>query len=109
MGCSCKENKTTKKVKEPVLVMSSNKNEIEIFDIPKPTYTIEDIIRMKDYVSSISRTEIERSFVSDMLLRHFGDIVPAYCDTICFKHIKERISYMETKLAQYELFLMMKR
>jgi hypothetical protein len=104
--CSCKENKTTK-VKEPVLV--SKNNEIEIFDIPKPGYTREDIIRMKDYVSSTNKTETERLFVADILLKHFGDIIPDYCDTICFKHIKERIGYMETKLTQYDLFLMMKR
>lgn len=104
--CSCKENKTTK-VKQPVLV--SKNNEIEILDIPKPGYTREDIIRMKDYTSSISRTETERLFVADILLKHFGDLIPNYCDIPCLNHIKERINYMETKLAQYELFLMMKR
>lgn len=105
MGCGCKGNVPQQKV-VPTVVRTDGA--IEIMDVTNPNYTREDIIRIKDYVSSINKTETERRFVYDILLNSFGDMIPDYCDQACLNHISNRIVYMETKLTEYEIFIMNK-
>ena len=103
MGCNCKNNNQTQQKVQPILVQEDNV--INIIDIPQPTYSRENIIRIKDYLSAMNKTYSEKQFVSDLLLNVFGDIIPDYCDQTCFSHIKSRVSYMETKLLEYENFI----
>jgi len=101
--CNCKKNKQTQEKIQPKLVQEDNV--INIIDIPQPTYSRENIIRIKDYLSSVNKTHSEKQFVSDLLLNIFGDIIPDYCDQNCFNHIRTRVSYMESKLLEYENFI----
>ena len=67
--------------------------------ISEPTvynFDREEIIRIKDYVISTNKTEVERQFVKDSLLKHFGDMIPDYCDQNCLRHIRLRTDYMES-------------
>jgi len=105
MGCGCKGNVPQTK-QTPTVVRTDGA--IEIMDVSNPNYTREEIIRIKDYVNSINKTETERKFVFDMLATHFGDLIPSYCDQACLNHISNRIVYMETKLTEYEIFIMNK-
>jgi hypothetical protein len=98
MGCNCGKNKVdTSKVK----VQQTEDKVIEIIDIPAPPYTIEDVIRIKDYYFSTNKTETEKQFVADILLRSFGDIIPSYCDQVCLRQIKTKADYMEQKIIEY--------
>jgi hypothetical protein len=100
MSCGCKNKQTTEP--KPIVVQSNNVT--EIIDIPNPGYTIEDIIRMKDYLTSTNKTETERKFASDTLLNAFGDLIPDYCDIACMNHIRSRLIYMEKKVLDYTNF-----
>jgi hypothetical protein len=102
-GCGCKQNNNTQQKQQPVMVQEDNV--INIIDIPQPTYSRENIIRIKDYLSSVNKTHSEKQFVSDLLLNVFGDIIPDYCDQNCFSHIRARINYMESKVLEYENFI----
>ena len=100
-GCGCKGNVPQQKIIPAVIRTDEG---IQIMDVTNPNYTREDIVRIKDYVSSINKTETERKFVYDSLLTHFGDLIPDYCDQSCIHHISNRVVYMETKLTEYEMF-----
>lgn len=101
MGCGCKGNAPQQKVVPTVI---KTDGAIEIMDVTNPNYTREDMIRIKDYVSSINKTETERKFVYDTLLTHFGDLIPDYCDQPCLNHISNRLVYMDSKLTEYEKY-----
>ena len=102
--CNCKAGVN----KEPKPIVIKTDGIVEIMDVTNPNYTIEELIRMKDYVSSTNKTELERKFVADMLLTHFGDLIPDYCDNACLNHISNRVKYMEGKLNDYKIFIMKK-
>jgi hypothetical protein len=102
MACGCKGNTPQTKQTTPTVIRTDGA--VEIMDVTNPNYTIEEIIRMKDYINSTNKTELERKFIADMLLTHFGDLIPDYCDNSCIKHISNRIKYMEDKLNQYMIF-----
>lgn len=100
--CNCK-NKSEKPTPNPIVVQSNNVT--EIIDIPNPGYTIEDIIRIKDYITSTNKTETERKFAADTLLNAFGDLIPDYCDNACLNHLSSRAKYMELKVLEYMNFI----
>lgn len=100
MSCGCKADVANER--KPVVVKTEGV--IEIMDVTNPNYTIEELIRMKDYINSTNKSDTERKFIADMLLTHFGDIIPDYCDQACMKHISNRVKYMEDKLNQYMMF-----
>ena len=87
MGCNCKQQVKQEKIVPkgitPIQVVAVQPEEV--------TYTIEEIIRIKDYMSSTNKTEIEKQFVSDFMLINFGDIIPSYCDQICLSRINKRV------------------
>jgi hypothetical protein len=102
MGCGCKNNQPQQKV-QPIMVQQDNV--IHIVELSEPPYTRQDVIRMKDYLSSMNKVYAEKSFISNLLLTNFGDIIPDYCDQTCLNHIKTRSEYMESKLLEYENFI----
>jgi len=105
MSCGCKNN-TPQPQKQPQVIKVEGG--VEIRDVSNPNYTREDVIRIKDYVSSINKTETERRFVYETLLNAFGDLIPDYCDQACLNHVSNRVTYMEGKLTEYEIFIMNK-
>jgi hypothetical protein len=104
MSCGCKnKNQTTNKILPKTVIHSDGG--IEIIDVSIPSYTREDVIRIKDYTISSNKTEIERQFVADILYTSFGDLIPDYCDIPCINHVKNRAEYMEKRLFDYENFI----
>jgi hypothetical protein len=94
MGCGCKDNGP----KQEKIVPSGIKP-LVIQQVETPAgYTLEDIIKLKDYVSSTNKNESQRFAAQEILSKHFGDVIPAYCDQVCIKFIQGRINIMETKL-----------
>jgi hypothetical protein len=100
MGCNCKNKQTQEK--QPVMVTQDNV--IEIIDLTEPPYTIEDVIRIKDYLSATNKVHKEKDFISTILLNNFGDIIPDYCDQVCFNQIKSRADYMFNKITEYNKY-----
>ena len=96
MGCGCgKQNvqdtsKLVPKGIQPIVVQAVQPQEIN--------YTIEQLIRVKDYLSSNNRNEIERVFVQQFMLEHSGLHVPDYCDQICMKNIRLKVEEMEVRV-----------
>ena len=96
MGCGCKGQQTQQEKIvpqgiKPIVVQSASE--------PEPlNYTIEDIIRIKDYLSSTNKHDSEKQFISFILNSNFGDVIPGYCDQNCLKHIRKRVKEMEAKL-----------
>ena len=95
MGCGCKgqpqQEKIVPKGIEPIVVQALTQ--------PEPVnYTIEDVIRIKDYLSAMNKRDSEKQFIKELLYENFGDITPDYCDQNCLRHISTRAQQMESRL-----------
>jgi hypothetical protein len=105
MSCGCKQPiKQQKIVPEgirPIQVQSAS-------EIDAPTYTIEDVIRIKDYLNSTNKHDSEKQFIAYILSENFGDLIPDYCDQNCLRHIKNRTIQMEESIREYENFILNK-
>jgi hypothetical protein len=105
MGCGCKQPVKQQKIVpdgiRPIQVQSTT-------EIDAPRYTIEDIIRIKDYLSSTNKHDLEKQFIAYILSENFGDVIPDYCDQICLKHIQKRVNEMEEAIKEYEKFILNK-
>jgi hypothetical protein len=95
MGCGCKQPVKQEKIVpqgiRPIVVQSASEPE-------QLNYTIEDVIRIKDYLSSTNKHDSEKQFISYILNVNFGDVIPGYCDQNCLRHIQKRVIEMESKL-----------
>jgi hypothetical protein len=95
MGCGCKGQPQQEKIVpqgiKPIVVQAVSTTE-------PLNYTIEDIIRIKDYLSSTNKHDSEKQFISYILNVNFGDVISGYCDQNCLKHIRKRVKEMEDKL-----------
>jgi hypothetical protein len=66
---------------------------------PEPvTYTIEELIRIKDYISSTNKNETERLFVETFMINKAGLVIPSYCDQICLSNLRSKVSQLESRL-----------
>jgi len=95
MGCGCKgqpqQEKIVPKGIEPIVVQALSK--------PEPVnYTIQDVIRIKDYLSAMNKQDSEKQFIKELLYENFGDIIPDYCDQNCLRQISTRAQQMQARL-----------
>ena len=100
MSCGCK-NKTQVEPK-PQIIQANGVNEIK--ELTQPLYTIEEVIRIKDWLNSRNKQDSERIFALQFNEIHFGEIVPGYCDQSCIERIRRRMDYCEQKLIEYEQY-----
>jgi hypothetical protein len=61
-------------------------------------YSIEEVIRAKDYLNSKDKKELERDFVYQLLIRTGGPAIYGYCDLVCMKDIKNHIDKLDKQL-----------
>ena len=105
MGCGCKQPVKQQKIVpegiRPIQVQSAT-------EIESPRYTIEDVIRIKDYLSSTNKHDLEKQFIAYILSENFGDLIPDYCDQNCLRHIQNRTTQMEESIREYEKFILNK-
>ena len=60
----------------------------------------EELIRIKDYISSTNKTETERQFMSDFMFKHYGDLIPNYCDQNCLNRARRQVEELGLRLNQ---------
>jgi hypothetical protein len=91
--CNCKQQPQEKIVPKgitPIQVQAVQ---------PEPvTYTIEELIRIKDYISSTNKNETERLFVETFMINKAGLVIPSYCDQICLSNLRDKVQQMESRL-----------
>jgi len=96
MGCGCKGNQQQQQIvpkgMTPIQVITVQPKEID--------YTIEELIRIKDYISSTNKKETERQFMSDFMFKHYGDLIPSYCDQNCLNRTRRQVEEMIVRLNQ---------
>lgn len=94
MGCGCKGSQPQEKIVPkgitPIQVQAVRPEEV--------TYTIEELIRIKDYISSTNKTETERQFVETFMINKAGLVIPSYCDQICLSNLRDKVSQLESRL-----------
>ena len=61
-------------------------------------YSIEEIIRAKDYLNARDKKELERDFVYQLLIRTGGPAIYGYCDLVCMKDVKNHIDKLDKQL-----------
>jgi hypothetical protein len=93
-GCNCKQP-----VKQEKIVPDGIRPiQIQAVENTTVNYTIEDVIRIKDYLNSTNKHDSEKQFISYILNVNFGDVISGYCDQNCLRHIKNRAKEMEDRL-----------
>ena len=93
MGCGCKQQPQQQVVPKgitPIQVQSVQPEEV--------TYTIEELIRVKDYISSTNKTETERQWVETFMMTKIGLLIPSYCDQICLNNLRVSVEKLESRL-----------
>ena len=94
MGCNCKGQK-----QEPIVPKGIKPIVVEAVQPAAINYTIEELIRVKDYISSTNKKESERQFVQEFMMKEIGMIVPDYCDQICLSNLRLRVKELEGRLS----------
>ena len=93
MGCGCKQQPQA-----PAAPKGITPIQIQAVQPEEINYSIEQVIRVKDYLISTNKTETERQFVQDFMIEHAGLVVPSYCDQICLSNVSKKLVEMELKL-----------
>jgi hypothetical protein len=96
MGCGCGKQGVQDNSK--IVPQGIRPIQIQAVEDTTVNYTIEDVIRIKDYLSSTNKHDSEKQFISYILNVNFGDVIPGYCDQNCLKHIQKRVREMEDRL-----------
>jgi hypothetical protein len=94
MGCNCKGSQPQEQI------VPKGITPIQVVAVqPEPiTYTIEELIRIKDYISSTNKNETERLFVETFMINKAGLVIPSYCDQICLSGLRDKVQQMESRL-----------
>jgi hypothetical protein len=100
VGCNCK-NKNQEQTKKIVTIPQSD-GALEIVEVKEPPYTWEEIIAVKDYLSSRNKTEEGRIKVVEFNKKYFGEIIPGYCDQPCLERTRKRVEQATEVLNKYE-------
>ena len=93
MGCGCKQQP-----QQPVVPKGITPIQVQAVQHQPTGYTIEELIRIKDYINSTNKTETERQFMADFMLKHYGDIIPSYCDHICLNRARRQVEELIVRL-----------
>ena len=93
--CNCKQN-TTKEEK----IVPKGVSPIQVVKVSSTSlnYSIEEVIRAKDYLNSKDKKQVERDFVYQLLIRTGGPSIYGYCDLVCMKDIKNHIDKLDKQL-----------
>lgn len=94
-GCGCKQNNMKQEK-----IVPNGVTPIQVIQVSSAplNYSIEEVIRAKDYLNARERKEVEREFVYDLLRRTGGPNISGYCDLVCMKDIKTHIDKLDKQL-----------
>jgi hypothetical protein len=95
MGCGCKNNTNTQEKIVPKGITPIRV--IQVAGTPL-NYSIEEVIRAKDYINARDKKELERDFVYQLLIRTGGPAIYGYCDLVCMKDIRNHIDKLDRQL-----------
>ena len=98
MGCNCKNQ--VKQEPKPAIIKKADNT--LTFIMEPPPYTREEVIRVKDYLNTMNKTETERQFVFDFNEKYFGEIMVGYCDQVCMARVKARVDRATELLNDYD-------
>jgi hypothetical protein len=93
MGCGCKQQP-----QEPIVPKGITPIQVQAVQPEPVTYTIEELIRIKDYISSTNKNETERQFVETFMINKAGLVIPSYCDQICLSGLRDKVLQLESRL-----------
>lgn len=98
MGCNCKNKNTemAKKVKTQVV-----NNEVVITNQEAPPYTMEEIIQVKDFLNSKTKTADGMRIALEFNQKYFGETPVGYCDQPCMERIRKRIELASQRIIEY--------
>ena len=94
MGCGCKGSQP----QENIVPKGITPIQVQAVQPEPVTYTIEELIRIKDYISSTNKNETERLFVETFMINKAGLVIPSYCDQICLSNLRDKVLQLESRL-----------
>lgn len=97
--CNCKN--AVKQEPKPSVIKKAD--DTITFVMEAPPYTREEVIRVKDYLTSFNKTEEERLNMIDFNAKYFGEIIVGYCDQNCLERVRKRVDRAMELLNDYDL------
>ena len=93
--CNCKQN-TIKEEK----IVPKGISPIQVVQVSSTSlnYSIQEVIRAKDYLNARDKKDVERDFVYQLLIRTGGPAIYGYCDLVCMKDIKNHLDKLDKQL-----------
>ena len=98
MACNCKNKNEVDRPKSISKNIEPSVVEVTI----APPYTREEVIRVKDYLSSNQKTEEGRLNMIDFNERYFGEKIMGYCDQPCLHRVRQRLETADKLLNEWE-------
>lgn len=98
-GCGCKGQQSQQKSQGPTPKVITVNGITEV--ISEPTYTMEELKMVENWLVSTNKTQEETDFVLSFNLKHFGEQLTGYCDIPCQHRIRKRVEHLKEKLIKY--------
>ena len=99
MGCNCKNKDVMARPKVKETLVENNVIEVSI----APPYTREEVIKVKDYISSTTKTEEGRLNLIDFNEKYFGEKIVGYCDQPCMTRVRQRLETATKLLNEWDI------
>jgi hypothetical protein len=101
MSCGCK-----KQVPQQKTIMVQSNDAIQIIELEEPPYSIEEVIRVREYFNTRISKEEEKQFVIEWNRKYFEPQQQGYCDLACMKRIQSRAEHAFNKCIEYQNYKM---
>jgi hypothetical protein len=96
MPCSCKDkDKSTakkKKVEEPIPLQVEMVQELTV------ATTLQEINIIENMLPDINSNPQKRTVIAEFMKKNFGDNVVNYCDQVCQKRLRDRLTKLKTTI-----------
>lgn len=96
MSCGCKNKKQNEK-----RIVSQKQSDGSIEIISEPPYTMEEVIEVKDYINSRTKTEEGRQKLISFNEKYFGELLSGYCDQACIERTRRRLDKATEHINKY--------
>lgn len=92
--CNCKNQDMAKsKKKEPIPL------KVEMVNQEPVKTTIQEINIIENMLPDINSNPQKRVVISEFMKKHFGDNIINYCDQVCQRRLRERLTKLKASIA----------
>lgn len=92
MGCNCKNKQRQQKIVPDGVKPIEIQTQIQT--------TLEEVMTIENMVDDINTDATKRGYVTEFFMRNYGDPIINYCDILCMRRLKERLTQLKSSFIQ---------